>query len=308
MDIIDRHISRDYHAVRGGAVSVVGSGRAVAALSGGSGGCVWPGYTRAVDRAARVLVFCSAQHPASFWLADRTIAAPVAVAVLLAAVADTDLLIGLSYAQSGHSGCCRVGRSPRSEKDVEYWSSAATVALFVAWLVAFAIASGELSATILVNPAGITTVPILVFRMLHTGVHNQVAAVCLTNMLGVLVVAALVICLAPRLWRWRRAASVGERSLAGPPIQAPSPPGRSPHKAPRRPLLCRVRLRGEGAELLTGLGYFRRLYCHSILNSVLVWRQEHARQQAGQIPVNKGRAPETKLEKERAEARSTVTD
>lgn len=75
--------------------------------------------------------------------------------------------------------------------------------MLVAWLVAFAIACGELSATILVTPAGITTVPIRVFRLLHAGVRNQVAAICLTSIMGFLLIAVVVICLAPRVWQIR---------------------------------------------------------------------------------------------------------
>ena len=54
-------------------------------------------------------------------------------------------------------------------------------ALAVAWLVSLAIACGELPASILVVPAGVTTVPIRVFGLLHSGVTNQAAAICLTE-------------------------------------------------------------------------------------------------------------------------------
>ena len=37
-----------------------------------------------------------------------------------------------------------------------------------------------------------TTVPIRVFGLLHAGVSNQVAAICLTNICGYLLVAMLV--------------------------------------------------------------------------------------------------------------------
>ena len=65
-------------------------------------------------------------------------------------------------------------------------------ALSVAWLVSLAIAWGELSASILVVPAGVTTIPIRVFGLLHSGVTNQAAALCLTSMLGFLLVAAVI--------------------------------------------------------------------------------------------------------------------
>jgi iron(III) transport system permease protein len=65
-------------------------------------------------------------------------------------------------------------------------------ALALAWFVALAMAGGELSASILVLPPGMTTVPLRVFGLLHSGVTNQAAAICLTSILGFLVIAALV--------------------------------------------------------------------------------------------------------------------
>jgi iron(III) transport system permease protein len=55
-------------------------------------------------------------------------------------------------------------------------------ALVAAWFVALALASGELSASILVVPPGVSTVSIRVFGLLHAGVGNQAAALCLTNL------------------------------------------------------------------------------------------------------------------------------
>lgn len=52
-------------------------------------------------------------------------------------------------------------------------------ALAVAWLVAFAWSLGELDAGILVAPPGIETLSIRIFRLLHFGVDDQVAALCL---------------------------------------------------------------------------------------------------------------------------------
>lgn len=65
-------------------------------------------------------------------------------------------------------------------------------AMMVAWLVGFALACGELSASVLVAPPGVTTVPIRVFGLLHAGANNQVAAICLTAIGGFLVVSATV--------------------------------------------------------------------------------------------------------------------
>ncbi len=63
-------------------------------------------------------------------------------------------------------------------------------AIAAAWLVAFAVAIGELAATILVMPPqrGATALSIQVFQLLHYGVDDRVAAICLVM---VFVVAAI---------------------------------------------------------------------------------------------------------------------
>jgi iron(III) transport system permease protein len=49
----------------------------------------------------------------------------------------------------------------------------------VAWLAGFAVASGELDASILVVPPGVSTLPIHIFGLIHYGVDDQVAGVSL---------------------------------------------------------------------------------------------------------------------------------
>ncbi len=52
-------------------------------------------------------------------------------------------------------------------------------AVALAWIVAMAVAMGDLAATILVVPPGVTTLSIRIFGLLHAGVEDQVAAICL---------------------------------------------------------------------------------------------------------------------------------
>lgn len=52
-------------------------------------------------------------------------------------------------------------------------------ALLLAWLVALAVAMADLAAGILVVPPGVTTLSIRVFGLLHYGVYDQVAGICL---------------------------------------------------------------------------------------------------------------------------------
>jgi iron(III) transport system permease protein len=60
----------------------------------------------------------------------------------------------------------------------------------VAGWVAMAIAAGDLSATLLVTPPGVSTLATRVFGLLHAGVDDQVAGICLTNMLFCALLAA----------------------------------------------------------------------------------------------------------------------
>ena len=65
-------------------------------------------------------------------------------------------------------------------------------AVAAAWLVALAVAWGELSASILVVPPGVTTLPIQIFGLIHYGVDDQVAGISLV-VTGVFVALAVVL-------------------------------------------------------------------------------------------------------------------
>lgn len=67
------------------------------------------------------------------------------------------------------------------------------LALGVAWLVAAAIAGGDLTTSILVAPPGVTTLPIRVFNLLHAGVDDEVAAICLLNIAVIAALGAVVL-------------------------------------------------------------------------------------------------------------------
>jgi ABC-type spermidine/putrescine transport system permease subunit II len=69
-----------------------------------------------------------------------------------------------------------------------------------AWLAALAVAMGDLAASIITTPPGVTTVSIRVFGLMHAGVRSQEAGVCLISTAGFVVVAAGVM----RLLGWRR--------------------------------------------------------------------------------------------------------
>ena len=65
-------------------------------------------------------------------------------------------------------------------------------ALALAWLVALAVALGDLAASILVAPPGVTTLSIRIFGLLHYGVEDQVAGICLAQVLLFAAIAAAV--------------------------------------------------------------------------------------------------------------------
>ena len=74
-------------------------------------------------------------------------------------------------------------------------------AFAAAWLTALAVSLAEVSASILVMPPGPTTVAIRIFGLLHYGVHDQVAGICLAQA-GLSAVLALVVCI-PFRQSWR---------------------------------------------------------------------------------------------------------
>ena len=62
--------------------------------------------------------------------------------------------------------------------------------LFLAWVVVFVLAMGDLAASILLVPPGVSTLSIRTFQLLHYGVEDRVAGICLTQ---VAVLAALAV-------------------------------------------------------------------------------------------------------------------
>jgi len=75
-------------------------------------------------------------------------------------------------------------------------------ALAVAWTIALAIALGELAVSVLVVPPRVATLPVRIFGLLHAGVEDQVAGICLA-LIGLFAgIAAMVAWLVGR-WRSR---------------------------------------------------------------------------------------------------------
>lgn len=68
--------------------------------------------------------------------------------------------------------------------------------LLVAWLVAFAVAMGDLAASILVLPPGINTLANHIFGLIHYGVDDQVAGIALAMMGGFVMIGVAIVRLA----------------------------------------------------------------------------------------------------------------
>ncbi|MBI2826368.1 MAG: iron ABC transporter permease [Planctomycetia bacterium] len=84
-------------------------------------------------------------------------------------------------------------------------------ALAAAWLVAFVVSVGELGATILVAPPGFEPLSVRISGLLHYGVEDQVAGICLALSIAFALVGAAIIAL---LGRWLAAAAT-RRSRRG---------------------------------------------------------------------------------------------
>lgn len=64
-------------------------------------------------------------------------------------------------------------------------------AVFVAWVVCFAFSLGELAATVLVTPPGVTPLSVRIFTLLHYGMEDNVSSICLALWLGYLLLFGL---------------------------------------------------------------------------------------------------------------------
>ena len=79
-----------------------------------------------------------------------------------------------------------------------------------AWLVGLAVAIGDLSTSILVVPPGITTLAIRIFGLVHFGVEDQLAALCLCVIALCVMLAGVVVV------SWRRNIDVQSQLNRGP--------------------------------------------------------------------------------------------
>ena len=148
--------------------------------------------------------------PVLVWLYDRTIFAPwltmlvkaLPVAIftcwhLLRTVPDEELDSAATEGAGWLRQLWRIGLT-------RYWPALAAIGLG-----SMAIAAGDLAASVLVFPPGITTASVRVFGLLHSGVDDQVAGLCLTLMAWYVVLTVVVF----RLAQWPAASERSRREL-----------------------------------------------------------------------------------------------
>jgi iron(III) transport system permease protein len=142
---------------------------------------------------ALIWIFTRSDHPAVVWLYDRTILAPV-VAVTLRSMPLPILIATTAFGSLSPSmlDAASIDGTGPIHRMIRIGARQRLPALGLAWLIAFAVACGELSASILVVPPGVSTIPIRVFGLLHAGVGNEVAAICVTSMCGVVLLAIII--------------------------------------------------------------------------------------------------------------------
>jgi ABC-type Fe3+ transport system permease subunit len=138
-----------------------------------------------------VWLFSRSDWPVVRWLYDRTILAPV-LAVLVRCLPLAILAIWYSLqsvAAETLDSAATEGAGPLTR----FWRIAAPqrrLGFAVVWLAAFAVAMGDLAASIMAAPPGVTTVSIRVFGLMHAGVRSQEAGICLISTAGAVLVAA----------------------------------------------------------------------------------------------------------------------
>jgi iron(III) transport system permease protein len=132
----------------------------------------------------------------AIWVYDRTIVGP-----LLAQMVHASPLALLIVWQAFRSISDET-LAAASLDGAGRWTTLAAVAipqrkaaLAAAWLAAFAVSAGDLGYSLLVLPPGMNTIQREIFGLVHSGVEEQVAGVCLVQVLAYLVIAGFLLTL-----------------------------------------------------------------------------------------------------------------
>lgn len=138
----------------------------------------------------------------AIWIYDRTIVGPL-LAQLVHAIPIT-LLIAWQALRSVSDETLAAAALDGAGR----WTTLAAIAipqrkaaLLAAWLAAFAICAGDLGYSLLVLPPGMNTIQREIFGLVHSGVEEQVAGVCLVQVLAYLAIASFLLILLRSLRR-----------------------------------------------------------------------------------------------------------
>ncbi len=125
------------------------------------------------------------------WLVQTLRAIPLATLIMWPALASVPQVMLDAAATDGTGSVGRVLRIALPQR----WPAAAA-----AWLVCLAVAVGELAGTILVMPPqrGATALSIQIFQLLHYGVDDRVAAICLVTVFAIAAVTGIAAALLKR--------------------------------------------------------------------------------------------------------------
>jgi ABC-type Fe3+ transport system permease subunit len=136
-------------------------------------------------------------QPALFpWLYDETLFAPtLAISLRTIPIATLIVWTALRSIEQDQVEIARVdGLGPLSL----LWQvllPQRLAAVAIAWLAAFAIAAGDLTSSLLVIPPGQTTIANQIFLLIHAGVHNAEAGLCLGQLAFFATIAVTVLAL-----------------------------------------------------------------------------------------------------------------
>ncbi|HVT30822.1 MAG TPA: ABC transporter permease subunit [Lacipirellulaceae bacterium] len=125
------------------------------------------------------------------WLVQTIRAVPLATLIMWPALASVPQVMLDTAATDGTGSLGRLFRIALPQR----WPAVAA-----AWLVSFAVAIGELAATILVMPPqrGATALSIQIFQLLHYGVDDRVAAICLFTVFATAAITGIAVTLLKR--------------------------------------------------------------------------------------------------------------
>jgi iron(III) transport system permease protein len=179
-----------------------GGWRALPALTLGACGLAIPGPLIGLGI---IWIMDRSEPSILIWLYDRTILAPVlAIAIRTLPLATLCCWYVLRSVADDALDCAACeGADPWARFWLVAWPQR-RFGLAAAWLAVFALATGDLACSILVVPPGVTTVPIRVFGLIHAGVDDQVAGLCLIMFAAVAAAVAAVLGL---LYRHQRTAA-----------------------------------------------------------------------------------------------------